>query len=274
MQYLKLGVATLMAVALFSPSATAQCVGTPAAALTGTWTFSTSGFQFPPTLFLASAGRFTASVGGAGRNILSITATSSIDGNTARYETDAGSFQVLDNCTGGTLTFNLSSRPVQFEFYFVNADEIVLISNSGYRTDIVVGTARRVAAAPVCPAQPLNALVGPWVFSTTGFKFPPTIFLASAGRFVASLGVDRAARPLGVLEISATSSYDGSPTRREGDVGRFQINSTCTGGTLTFNLSSRPVQFDFWFSGPNSIVMIGSNQADIIIGSARRFGSI
>lgn len=273
MKYLKLGVATLLASAVLSPLASAQCVGAPASALLGTWTFSSSGFQIPPLGFVASAGRFTASLGAAGKNVLSITATSSINGSPTRYETDAGSFQVLDNCTGGTLTFNLSSRPVQFEFYFVNADEIILISNSGNRTDNVVGTARRVVAAPGCPAQPLDVLVGPWVFSTQGFSIYRNFFINTGGRFIASVGADRAGQPQGQLDLSVTSVFDGSPTRREGDIGRYQINPTCTGGTLTFNLSSRPVQFDFWFSSPNSIVMISSNVGDILVGSARRYGT-
>ena len=273
MKFFPLAFAGLMAFAALAPAAEVRCSAIPAQSLLGTWTFSTSGFPIIPTLFVGSVGNFTASITPSGRNILSITATSATDATVTRYETDAGSFQVNSDCTGGTLTFNLSSRPVQFEFYFVNSDEIVLISNSGNRTDNVVGTARRQTIPLVCPSEPLSIFTGPWVFTTSGFKYSFPI-QSSAGRFVASVGLDRALRPLGLLAINATSVNNGSPTRQEQDAGRYQINADCSGGTLTFNLSSRPVQFDFWFDGPNRIVMISSNQGDIIVGSARRAGSL
>jgi hypothetical protein len=294
-KYFNLGVAALVAVAVLSPSAQAQCAAAPTQALVGTWVFSTDGFArlakyqvvrdsdssddnvrggayygFGPQL-LASAGNFVASVNSQGRAILQIHASSSWNGSQTRYETDFGSFQVLDDCTGGTLTFNLSSRPVQFEFYFVNPNEITMIANNNQ--DIVVGTARRVQTPSVCPAIPLQALSGAWVFSTTGYTYNRSL-IASNGRFIASVGADRAGQPLGVLALSVTSTLDGSPTRRESDVGRFQINADCSGGTLTFNLSSRPVQFDFWFNSPNSMVMISTTNGDVVLGSARRFGSI
>ncbi len=271
MKKFSLAVAALLAAAVFSPSAQAQCVAAPLQSLAGTWTFSFDGFQFPPTLFLGAAGRLTATVNAAGRGILSITATSSIDGSPVRLETDAGYFQVDDDCTGGSLQFNLSSRPVQFEFYFVNPDEIVFVGNTN--RDVVLGGARRVVPF-ACPAQTLQALAGTWVFSFNGFRFPPTTFLASAGRFVATVGVDRGGNPTGVLALSVTSSLDGSPVRREQDAGRFQVNADCSGGQLIFNLSSRPVQFDFFFTSANTIVIVGTNNGDILVGSARRFGTI
>ena len=267
-----LAATVLLAAAAFSPSAQAQCPvpGAPLQALVGTWAFSTHGFQQPAFEFLAAAGRFTASISPTtGRGVLTVTTTSSIGGSIVRQEVDAGNFQVDDDCTGGTLRFNLSSRPIEFEIYFVNADEITLVGDTN--RDAVVGTARRVVPV-ACPAVALQALAGTWVFATDGFSVPfraDTQFLTSAGRFVATVALDR-----GVLAISATSSFNGSSTRREQDAGRFQVNADCSGGTLIFNLSSRPVQFDFYFSGPNSIVMVDIRNGDIVVGSARRFGTI
>ena len=272
MKKVALAVATLLAAAVFSPSAQAQCVAAPLQALAGAWTFSFDGFQLPPFNILGAAGRFTATVNG-GRGILSITATSSINGSPVRLETDAGYFQVDDDCTGGSLQFNLSSRPIQFEFYFVNPDEIVFVGNTNQ--NIVLGGARRVVPF-ACPAQTLQALAGTWVFSFNGFisSFRSTTLLASAGRFVATVGVDRGGNPTGVLALSVTSSIDGSPVRREQDAGRFQVNADCSGGQLIFNLSSRPLQLDFFVTNANNIVMVGTNNGDIVVGSARRFGTI
>lgn len=272
-----LAVALLVAAAV-SPSAQAQCPvpGAPLQALVGTWAFSTQGFQTPVDAgFLAAGGRFTASISPTtGRGVLTVTATTSLNGSIVRQETDAGIFQVDDDCTGGVLRFNLSSRPIEFEIYFVNSDEIALVSDTN--RDAVVGTARRVIPAP-CPVVALQALAGTWVFSTNGFgptNVGQTAILASAGRFVATVATDRGGNLAGVLAISATSSASGSSTRREQDAGRFQVNADCSGGTLIFNLSSRPVQFDFYFSGPNSIVMVDIRNGDIVVGSARRFGTI
>ena len=265
---------TAFSAALFLQSeAKAQtCPGLPV--LVGAWAFSTDGFNFPPTRFLASAGVFVASVGtdraGNPIGLLAITQTTSLDGSPTRQENDFGRFQINADCTGGTLTFNVSSRPVQFDFFFVNTSEIRLIATNS--ADIVEGSAKRIIAAG-CPANPLDALTGTWVFSSEGFQFPPTAFLAAAGRFIATPGLDRAGNPIGLLAITQTSARDGSTTRQEADAGRFQINSDCTGGTLTFNVSSRPIQFDFFFVSVNEIIFVGSNNADIVIGSARRFGT-
>jgi hypothetical protein len=251
---------------LLTPSAHAQCPAVPLSTLVGTWAFSAEGFQFPPTLFLGAGGRFVASINGGGAGVLTITQSASIDGSVVRQEVDAGRFQISDDCTRGTLTFNVSSRPIQFDFFFVNANEIVMVGTNN--ADIVTGEATRVVA-PACPADLLGALTGTWVFSTEGFTFPPTRFLGSAGRFVASVSATGA----GVLLITQSGSIDGSPVRLETDAGRFQVDPGCAGGTLTFNTSSRPVQFDFFFVNANEILLVGTNNGDIVTGEARRFGT-
>jgi hypothetical protein len=252
--------------------------GNPLQSLAGTWAFMTEGFQFPPTAFLGSAGRFVATVGtdkaGGPLGLLSITQTASIDGSTVRLETDAGRYQVHGDCSRGTLIFNVSSRPAQFDFFFVNRNVLYYVgSNNG---DIIRGIARRVGAGfenPSCPAQPLQALAGTWVFTTHGFSFPPTVFLASAGRFEATVGTNRNGDPTGVLTITQTASIGGGPARLEVDSGRYQLRGNCSGGTLIFNVSSRPVIFDFFFVNENTIFLAGSNNGDIVTGTAQRAGT-
>lgn len=254
---------SLLADVLLVPSAQAQtCPANRLQLLTGQWAFSIEGFTRTPDRAVVSAGRFVANAQG----LLSITASSNIQGSPVRLETDAGRFQVSAGCKGGTLTFNLSSRPMQFDFFFAGPDEIILIgSNNG---DIVRGSAKRVAPA-ACPADRLLALAGDWSFSIDGFFVPAPRFLAWVGRFTASVGSNRTGAPIGELLITSSSSADGSPVRLETDAGRYQINADCTGGTLTFNLSSRPMQFDFVFTAQGQIAFVSTNHSDILVGSAR-----
>jgi hypothetical protein len=278
MPRITIAAASILLGGLLMPQAHAQCpAGTvnPLQTLVGAWTFTTKGFAFPPTVFLAAGGRFVATVAmdrsGAPLGTLSVTQTASMDGTPARLETDIGTFQVNPDCSGGTLTFNISSRPVQFDFFTVNANQIFLVgTNAG---DIIAGIANRTApalVAPVCPANPLQVLVGTWAFVTNGFTFPPTRFLAAGGRFTATIGVDRSGAPLGILSITQTSSTNGVPVRLETDAGRYQLNADCSGGTLTFNVSTRPVQLDFILTSPNELVIVGTNPTDFVDGLARR----
>src|SRR5438046_2142863 len=104
-------------------------------------------------------------------------------------------------------------------------------------------------------AQPDSTTGGPgvWNFEMDGFNFPPTTLLASVGRFVATLGTDRSGATIGILSITQTTSIDGSIARLETDIGRFKVNPGCETGTLTFNTSSRPAQFDFFVVSINEI---------------------
>ncbi|MBY0504256.1 MAG: hypothetical protein K2X03_10115 [Bryobacteraceae bacterium] len=229
------------------------------------------------------SGRMEASVGtnaaGAPIGLLAITATSVIGTSfndptsVTRLERNAGRFQVNSDCTGGTLTVNLGSRPQQFEFYFrAGFQEIDVIGTSGRS---ISGTMN--AASPAgCPVNPLSRLVGPWTYNVQTLFRNTSVFnrTASAGRFVASTGVDAAGSPRGVLNINATSLFLFGPTpsgstRLEDDLGRFQIFDDCTGGTLTMNLSSGPLQYDFWFYNNNqSLYMISTTPGSGAMGSA------
>jgi hypothetical protein len=281
----------IFASAILVPQARAACAaGTnPLEALAGTWTFSKQGFNFPPTEFIAAAGRFTARVVPVSGpispiGILQVAETASRDGSAVHLSVDGlpgnSRYQVYDDCSGGTLTFNTPGRPQQAEFYFATPDEIVFVGSQN--ADIVSGSAKRVSAglvAPACPPNALTGLQGTWVFSVDGFHFPPTLFLASAGRFTATIGTTlpgtnppSPAVPIGFLDINQAVALDGSPTRLESAVhgGHYALNENCSGGSLTFNTGSRPVQYDFWFNSPTSMVFVGSNQGDIVVGSARQ----
>jgi hypothetical protein len=265
---------------LLIPQVYAQCpAGTtnPNSVLAGVWTFESDGFSLGRglnQLLLANGGRFVATSNGN----LTITQTGAVFASSVRLETDIGRFVVNSDCSGGTLTFNLSSRPVQFDFFFAGPNRINFISTTS--GDIVSGSATRVSGgvdAPSCPANPLTALPGTWTFEFDGFHFPQLnqFFLAAVGRFVTSIdmspsGTNRSSEPIGVLSITQTSSINGKITRLETDAGRYALNADCSGGTLTFNTSSRPIQLDFFFTSPTSIQFVGSNNGDIIEGSATR----
>lgn len=122
-------------------------------------------------------------------------------------------------------------------------------------------------SAPGCAANitnPLQALVGTWGFSANGFA-PATLPFASAGRFVASIGTDSAGNPIGRLSITNTSSQNGQITRLETDVGTYQVFPDCSGGTLVFNLSTRPLAFDFWFDNRGTELSFTNNIADVVL---------
>ena len=259
--------------------------------LSGPYVFSLRSAWFAPILdptatSYAIAGRFTASTGtdrgGNPIGLLSITATSqlatgapSTTTSVTRLEADAGRFQINSDCSGGTLTFNLSSRPIQLQFYFrADLSTMDIISTTG---PVSIGVARQAGPAG-CPANALSVLSGPWTFNVqANFQngsrarpVPPADDnYAATGQFVASIGTDRAGNAVGRLALNATAVLDTSITRLEGDVGSFQINDDCTGGTLTFNLSSRPQQYDFWFyDNKQSMYFVSTRDGQPFLGSA------
>ena len=126
-----------------------------------------------------------------------------------------------------------------------------------------------VTAPPAHAQCTLDTFTGTWVFSMEGFAVPRIQVLAAAGRIVATISPSGS----GVLAITSTSGVNGTTTRLEKDAGRFQVNSDCSGGTLTFNLSSRPAQFDFFFVHFGKIVFVGTNNGDVLLGKAERTGT-
>lgn len=252
-------------------NAHAQCPANPLNTLTGNYTFSVEGV-LPYVYGITGVMKTSQGVDRAGNpiGILTITASSYYRNSYTRLETDIGRYQINSTCTGGTLTFNLSSRPMQYDFWlFDGGKRIVIISTiNGYQA---TGTA---SPAPTgCPAgltNPLELQLGKWTFTGRGIEQYPNY--AIAGIYNAALGTDRGGNQIGVLSITATSNLasEGSVTRLEGDTGRFQAWADCSGGTLTFNLSSRPVQFDFWYHDGFQHLNFISTNAVPVLGWANR----
>jgi hypothetical protein len=270
---------------LMSPHAQAQCPVVPLSTIAGTWVFSTDGFsaqaererlpapvevgylELGASLLLSSGGRFTAAVGadtaGNPLGILTITQTTAISASVTRLEANIGRYQLYADCTAGSLTFNVGSRPVQLDFFLINPTEMFLVgSNNG---DIVTGSARLVPTL-ACPANPLLATDGVWVFSAEGYDllriFPG---VGMAGRMVANGNV---------LIVTQTAGVFGGNVRLEVDAGRIFVNGDCSGGSMSFAIGGRTIQFDFFFANPSRMVLAGSTGGNIIIGEARRFGTL
>ncbi|MBY0507987.1 MAG: hypothetical protein K2X03_29005 [Bryobacteraceae bacterium] len=274
----------LLAATFLTSTLSAQCTPGPLSALCGKYTFQIEGIA--PYVY-GITGVMTASNNGA-TGVLSITATSllsdapppqrtgfGVNSNEKavitgfiRLETDAGRYQINAAGTGGTLTFNLSSRPMQYDFWFLDGGrQLYIVSTLSGRA--AVG---RAAVAPSgCPAgltNPLQLLNGPSAFLAHSIDPPPSYGIA--GLWVASTAPDRAGSTIGVLNLTATSNLNGSITSQEGDIGRHQANADCSGGTLTFNLSSFPVQFDYWYvDGFTKLYFISTNALGIL-GEATR----
>jgi hypothetical protein len=68
---------------------------------------------------VASAGSFEASVDPKAGGVLTITVTTSRNGQIVQLETGDGSYDLFPDCSGGTLSFNLESGPVAYDFFFV-----------------------------------------------------------------------------------------------------------------------------------------------------------
>ncbi|MBY0505097.1 MAG: hypothetical protein K2X03_14390, partial [Bryobacteraceae bacterium] len=246
-----------------------QCPANPLTALSGTWTFNVqTNNTVGGGLRFFVAGQFTATPGAANspNGVLTITATSVLGLNlasTTREEQDAGRYQINDNCTGGTLTMNLSSFPMQYDFVFVDGGRsLYLISTSPGKP--ATGSATLSVAG--CPAgvNPLTLLSGSYAFNLRGDLNAFASLYAASGRFEASLGQGLAGNPIGILAITQTSGQGASSTitRLESGPGRFQVNADCTGGTLTFNLGSLPQQYQFYFRA-------GFQELDVISTSNR-----
>jgi hypothetical protein len=146
-------------------------VDDPLRLLVGTWTFDMDGFA-PPRTPYASAGQFIANiltVNGVKTAALTITQSTSTG---VRLEVVTGKYQILDDCSGGSLLFNSASGPTQFDFWF---DEFYgeirfVCTNSGF---VIVGTAERIVAPDAAPDNAaLAASVKPGQRRPPRFHYP------------------------------------------------------------------------------------------------------
>ena len=275
--------AAMMATSLMAADPSAACLANPLSGLSGNYVFQIEGvfpYQYGITgVFNASTG---VDRGGNTVGVLKITASSILGPEFAvnsrqgisftRLETDAGKYTVNAGCTGGSLIFNLSSRPMQFDFWFFDGGrQIYLVSTLGGRQ----ATGRAAVGTNGCPAgvtNPLTLLNGNSTFSAHGFVVNGVPNYAIAGVWNAFTGLDRGGNTVGGLNITATSNLgeEGSITRLEADAGRHSANADCSGGTLHFNLSSRPVQFDFWYADGFQQLYFISTNATAVLGWASR----
>ena len=275
--------AAMMATSLMAADPSAACLANPLSGLAGNYVFQIEGV-FPYQYGIT--GVFNASTavdrGGNTVGVLRITASSilgplfAVNGaqgiSFTRLETDAGKYTVNAGCTGGSLIFNLSSRPMQFDFWFFDGGrQIYIVSTLGGRQ----ATGRAAVGTNGCPAgvtNPLTLLNGNSTFSAHGFIVNDVPNYAIAGAWNGSTGLDRGGNTIGLLAITATSNLgeEGSITRLEADAGRHSANADCSGGTLHFNLSSHPVQFDFWYAdGFQQLYFISTNSTPVL-GAASR----
>ena len=286
--------ATLMATSLMAHDPTPACLANPLSGLAGNYVFQIEGVQ-PYTYGITGVFNARTGVdrGGNTVGVLQITA-SSILGNSffdpfslgfpssyTRLETDAGKYTVNANCLGGTLIFNLSSRPMQFDFWFFDGGrQIYIVSSLAGRPATgraAVGINGGCAAFGV--TNPLTLLNGNSTFSAHGIESTvrtargqdPFPNYAIAGAWNATNGLDRIG-PVGLLAITATSTLgiEGSVARLEADAGRHQANADCSGGTLHFNMSSRPVQYDFWYADGFQQMYFISTSGPAVLGWASR----
>lgn len=275
--------ATLMATSLMAADPSAGCLANPLSGLAGNYVFQIEGvfpYQYGITgVFNASTGLDR---GGNTVGVLKITASSVLgpefattrggDISFTRLETDAGKYTVNAGCTGGSLIFNLSSRPMQFDFWFFDGGrQIYLVSTLNGRQ----ATGRASVGTTGCPAgvtNPLTLLNGNSTFSAHGFIVGANPNYAIAGVWNAFSGLDRGGNTVGGLNITATSNLglEGSVTRLEADAGRHQANADCSGGTLHFNLSSHPIQFDFWYADGFQQLYFISTNGPAVLGWASR----
>lgn len=273
--------APLFALAVLASSVygAAPCPANPLLALTGKWTFNVQSVatraegarsnefaiagQFTPTLDPPRGGIQTP----VGTGWLRITGTSWIDGSPTSLESDAGRYQINADCSGGSLIMNMSSYPMQYDFWFYNGNQsIYLVSTINGRS----ATGSATLAPMACPVgvAPIQTLNGPYAFKFQGIPWAPSPF-GIAGVFTAS--TDPLFRPSfldprGRLDIRATSNltFGGSVTRLEGDVGSFQVWADCSGGSLVMNLSSQPMQYDFYYHAGFSSADVISTRANIM----------
>jgi len=101
-----------------------------------------------------------------------------------------------------------------------------------------------------CPAEPLNAFAGTWVFHTEGVSFWGS---AAVGKITATVGANKAGQPQGVLNVIESSNFTGPGgngllNRFLTYQGIYTMFNDCSGGTLMLNSNfNQHLQYDFYF---------------------------
>lgn len=133
-----------------------------------------------------------------------------------------------------------------------------------------VGTIKLVPSNAACPAgtaNPLNVLTGTWTFAMDG-QVPSGTAFAAAGQFAAAVEPVNNT-PTGIVAVTQSLS---TPVSMETDTGTYQVLPDCSGGSLTFNMLSQPLSFDFWFANAfNELSFVSTKVGVELRGSAKRF---
>jgi hypothetical protein len=103
----------------FVPSNAACPAGNanPLTVFAGTWTFGMDG-QNPLGTAFAAAGQFTAAVNTVNNTQTGIVAVTQSLSTPISSEMDSGTYQILPDCSGGSMTFNVFNQPRSFDFCF------------------------------------------------------------------------------------------------------------------------------------------------------------
>jgi hypothetical protein len=80
-----------------------------------------------------------------------------------------------------------------------------------------------------------------------------------------------AAAPRGLLSTTITTSRNGEVVQETG-TGTYQVFSDCSGGSLTFNLESGPVSYNFFFGTSGDISLVGTDFGDTLSGLGKKGG--
>jgi hypothetical protein len=194
---------------------------------------------------------------------------------------------VINNEYKGSATqkFDKNNKPAGFEVTVSATISFILVGTGTVQLPILLGGAKTgiegggtlilFSESSTCAtnntSNPLLTLFGTWTYSTEGFA-PSAQPSASAGRFVAGIGINEAGNPVGLLTITASSSNDGQIVRLEQDVGSYTIFPNCSGGTLTFNLSTGPRQYDFFFVNGSKMFFVSTTPGVTVRGTAEAGG--
>jgi hypothetical protein len=110
-----------------------KSISNPLELLQGTWGFNTAGTRNSKEQPVASAGSFVASMNtqaGRSNGVLTITTTTSRNGEIVELDTGTGSYEVFPDCSGGTLHFNLQkSGSGSYYFFFGSPGDISLVGS-------------------------------------------------------------------------------------------------------------------------------------------------
>jgi hypothetical protein len=155
--------------------------------------------------------------------------------------------------------------------------------------------AQEQTGCPETVSNPLELLQGDWAYNTAGTGLPFTQRrsgqarrldnspdsalgsglkpgtgqpVASAGSFTASMGRGAKGALTGLLTTTTTISRNGEIVTEKA-TGTYQVLSDCSGGSLTLNLETGPISYNFFFGTEGDISLVGIDFGDTLAGSGK-----